>query len=195
MTLARQHHRRKCWPVATCLRSVASLRKSCDAGSRTSPPTFSRPTSGASTSACFKVTGIATSRVPDGAPGHSILHHDCQTTRTWIARRRVRKSLHAAHPLSPRVSSLESLARQSRIGIGSPGSVSSLGFRSRRSKTSTRNDGSALAMSRHRVGDHLHSCKKRSGSTKAAHETILDAVEAVCHQAGLVTERATSRPS
>ena len=38
-------------------------------------------------------------------------------------------------------------------------------------------------------GDHVHSCKKHSGSTKSAHETVLDAVEALCHQAGLSTER------
>ena len=38
-------------------------------------------------------------------------------------------------------------------------------------------------------GDHVHFCKKHSGSTKSAHETVLDAVEALCHQAGLSTER------
>ena len=38
-------------------------------------------------------------------------------------------------------------------------------------------------------GDDVHSCKKHTGSTKSAHETILDAVEAHCHQAGLSTER------
>ena len=38
-------------------------------------------------------------------------------------------------------------------------------------------------------GDHVHTCKKHTGSTKAAHETVLDAVEVLCHQAGLSTER------
>jgi len=38
-------------------------------------------------------------------------------------------------------------------------------------------------------GDHIHSCKKRTGSTKAAHETLLDALEALCFQAGIKTER------
>ena len=37
-------------------------------------------------------------------------------------------------------------------------------------------------------GDHVHTCKKHTGSTKAAHETVLDAVEVLCHQAGLSTE-------
>ena len=38
-------------------------------------------------------------------------------------------------------------------------------------------------------GDHVHTCKKHTGSTKAAHETVLDAVEVLCHQAGLSTEQ------
>ena len=42
---------------------------------------------------------------------------------------------------------------------------------------------------RHVIGDHVHSCKKHTGSTKSAHETVLDAVEALCRQAGLSTER------
>jgi len=32
------------------------------------------------------------------------------------------------------------------------------------------------ACGRHVIGDHLHTCKKHTGSTKAAHETILDAL-------------------
>ncbi len=35
-------------------------------------------------------------------------------------------------------------------------------------------------------GDHVHACKKHNGSCKAAHETILDAIEA---EAGITTER------
>ena len=35
----------------------------------------------------------------------------------------------------------------------------------------------------------MHSCKQHTGSTKSAHETVLDAVEALCHQAGLSTQR------
>jgi len=38
-------------------------------------------------------------------------------------------------------------------------------------------------------GDHVHACKKHTGSLKAAHETILDAIEAICRQAGITTER------
>ena len=38
-------------------------------------------------------------------------------------------------------------------------------------------------------GDHVHACKKHTGSRKAAHETILDAIEAICRQAGITTER------
>jgi hypothetical protein len=38
-------------------------------------------------------------------------------------------------------------------------------------------------------GDHIHSCKQHTGSTKAAHETILDAVETLCRQVGIETER------
>jgi hypothetical protein len=37
-------------------------------------------------------------------------------------------------------------------------------------------------------GDHIYSFKKHTVSTKAAHETILDTLEAVCHQAGISTE-------
>ena len=37
--------------------------------------------------------------------------------------------------------------------------------------------------------DHVHSCKKHTGSTKFAHETVLDAAQTLCHQAGLLTER------
>jgi len=40
-------------------------------------------------------------------------------------------------------------------------------------------------------GDRIHSCKKHTGSTKtkAAHETLLDALETLCFQAGIKTER------
>ena len=29
-------------------------------------------------------------------------------------------------------------------------------------------------------GDHIHTCKQHTRSTKAAHETILDALEKIC---------------
>jgi hypothetical protein len=38
-------------------------------------------------------------------------------------------------------------------------------------------------------GDHIHTCKKHTGSTKDAHETILDALQQICHDAGLSTQR------
>jgi len=38
-------------------------------------------------------------------------------------------------------------------------------------------------------GDHIHSCKKHKDSTKAAHDTLLDALEALCFQAGIKMER------
>ena len=37
----------------------------------------------------------------------------------------------------------------------------------------------------------MHACKQHTGSRKAAHETILDAIEAICRQAGITTERRT----
>ena len=36
---------------------------------------------------------------------------------------------------------------------------------------------------------HVHDCKKRTGSRKEAHETIIDAMEAICRQAGITAER------
>jgi len=48
-------------------------------------------------------------------------------------------------------------------------------------------EGRVCACGRHEFGDH--SCKKHTGSTKAAHETLLDALEALCFQAGIKTER------
>ena len=38
-------------------------------------------------------------------------------------------------------------------------------------------------------GDHIHTCKKHTGSTKDAHERILDALEKICHDSGLSTQR------
>jgi len=38
-------------------------------------------------------------------------------------------------------------------------------------------------------GDHIHTCKKHTGSTKDAHETILDALQKICHDAGLSKQR------
>ena len=75
-------------------------------------------------------------------------------------RRRVRKSLRTALPVTPRASSLASLARQSQTGIGSPDSVSSLGFLSRRLKTSTRNGGKSgqgdLVIKRANIEGEVH---------------------------------------
>jgi len=38
-------------------------------------------------------------------------------------------------------------------------------------------------------GDHIHTCKKHTGSRKDAHETILTALEQICHDSGLSTRR------
>ena len=38
-------------------------------------------------------------------------------------------------------------------------------------------------------GDHIHTCQQHTGSTKDAHETILDALEQICHVSGLNTQR------
>ena len=36
-------------------------------------------------------------------------------------------------------------------------------------------------------GDHIHTCWQHTGSTKDAHETILDALQKICYDAGLTT--------
>jgi len=49
-------------------------------------------------------------------------------------------------------------------------------------------EGRVCACGRHVIdefGDHIHSCKKHTGRTKAAHETLLDSLEALCFQAGI----------
>jgi hypothetical protein len=38
-------------------------------------------------------------------------------------------------------------------------------------------------------GDHIHTCKKHTGSMKDAHETVLDALQKICHDLGLSTQR------
>ena len=38
-------------------------------------------------------------------------------------------------------------------------------------------------------GDHIHTCRQHTGSTKDAHETILDAMQQICHASGLSTQR------
>ena len=38
-------------------------------------------------------------------------------------------------------------------------------------------------------GDHIHTCRQHTGSTKDAHETILDALQQICHESGLTTQR------
>ena len=37
--------------------------------------------------------------------------------------------------------------------------------------------------------DHIHTCRQHTGSRKDAHETILDALERICHDSGLTTQR------
>jgi hypothetical protein len=37
--------------------------------------------------------------------------------------------------------------------------------------------------------DHIHTCKKHTGSWKDAHETILTALEQICNDSGLTTRR------
>ena len=122
--------KRKSEPVAACLCSVVSLRRSCAIGSRTSK--LSRPAAGVRTAGCF------TSRC------HSPPHRGCRRTlpvipsssmtcqmmRTRTARTRRRKSSRTARLLIPRASFLGRRARSSRSRIGSPGSVSSLEFQS-----------------------------------------------------------------
>ena len=38
-------------------------------------------------------------------------------------------------------------------------------------------------------GDHIHTCKKHTGSRKDAHETILTALEQICNDSGFSTRR------
>ena len=48
------------------------------------------------------------------------------------------------------------------------------------------------ACGRHTIdgyGDHIHSCKHHTGSIKAAHEQVLDAIQGICKQAGVSTIR------
>ena len=47
----------------------------------------------------------------------------------------------------------------------------------------------AIGMSSDSHGDHIHTCRQHTGSTKDAHETILDAMQQICHASGLSTQR------
>ena len=51
------------------------------------------------------------------------------------------------------------------------------------------NVGGALHLVIDMYGDHIHTCQQHTGSTKDAHETILDALEQICHDSGLTTHR------
>jgi hypothetical protein len=132
-------------------------------------------------------TCIATSRKEEGEPGHPILQHnmpdeedpDCPEDK-----QRTLKHAGAAHTsclthapvkkeeweawfcqfLGEPIPAREKLQREKRV----------------------------CACGRHIIdafGDHVLACKKHTGSRKAAHETILDAIEAICRQVGITTER------
>ena len=102
-----------------------------------------------------KVSVNATSRVQEDAPGHSILQHDmpddedpnCEDARKKkLSHCPERVSIFVGTQLLiPRASFLVRRARSSRSRIGSPGSVSSLEFRSRLLGPSGRSRESALA--------------------------------------------------
>ena len=132
-------------------------------------------------------TCIATSRKEEGEPGHSILQHnmpDEQDPDCPQDKQRTLKHTGGAHTsclthapvkkeeweawfcqfLGEPIPALEKLWREKRV----------------------------CACGRHIIdvfGDHVHACKKHTGSRKAAHETILDAIEEICRQAGITTER------
>ena len=137
--------KRKSEPVSACLCSVVSLRRSCAIGSRTSK--LSRPAAGVRTSGCFtarcqSMPHRGRRRTLPVIPSFSMT---CQMMRTRTARTRRRKSSRTARLLIPRASFLVRRARSSRRRIGSPGSVSSLEFRSRLLGPSRRSRESALA--------------------------------------------------
>ena len=138
-----------------------------------------------------KVTVNATSRVPEGAAGHSILQDnmpDDEDMDCDEARKKKLTYCPAAHPaclfLGKARSAVTDKDWQSWmcqfLGVSIPALVPL--WKERR----------VCACGRHVIdeyGDHVHTCKKHTGSTKSAHETVLDAVETLCHQAGLLTER------
>ena len=41
--------------------------------------------------------------------------------------------------------------------------------------------------------DHIHTCRQHTGSTRDAHETILDALLQICHESGLMRSGPRSR--
>ena len=95
-----------------------------------------------------KVTVNATSRVPEDAPGHSVLQHDMpddEDLNCEDARKKKLVHTRSSLPLTPRASFSARRAQQSATRIGSLGSVSSLGFRSRRLDLSGRSGESVLA--------------------------------------------------
>ena len=138
-----------------------------------------------------KVTVNATSRVPEDAPGHSILQDnmpDDEDVHCEEARKKKLTHCPAAHPsclfLGKARKSVRNTDWQSWFCqfLGEP--IPALRTISEEQRV--------CACGRHVIdgyGDHVHTCKKHTGSTKAAHETVLDAVEVLCHPAGLSTER------
>jgi hypothetical protein len=172
--------------AARCGRSAASLRRSCAAGDPTSHPEKIRP---AHLRMLHRThTLIAISSTAEGDHGHSILQHDMpdeEKPDCPLAEKRRLKNAEAAHMSCPThapvtaseweawlcqflgvpVPALEKLAREKHLRLRPP--------RHRRDES----------------GDHVHACKKHTGSRKAAHETILDAIEAICPQAGITPER------
>jgi len=132
-------------------------------------------------------TCIAISSTDDGEPGHSILQHDmpdqedpdCPEAEkrrlkhagaarmSCLAHKPVKKEEWEAwfcQFLGELVPVLEKIARVKSV----------------------------CACGRHLIdayGNHGHPCKQHTGSLKTAHQTILDAIEAICRQAGITSER------
>ena len=138
-----------------------------------------------------KVSVNASSRVPEDSPGHSILQHDMpddEDPNCEDAKKKKLSHCPAAHPSclflgkARTVISVNDWESWFCQFLGVP--IPALGpfWKEQR----------VCACGRHVIdeyGDHVHACKQHTSSTKSAHETILDAVQALCHQAGLSTER------
>ena len=132
-------------------------------------------------------TCIATSSTDDGEPGHSILQHDMpdqEDPDCPEAKKRRLKHAGAAHMscLAHEPVKKEEWEAWFCQFLGEPIPALEKLARAR----------SVCACGRHIIdayGDHVHACKQHTGSRKAAHETILDAIEAICRKAGITTER------
>ena len=138
-----------------------------------------------------EVSVNASSRVPEDSPGHSILQHDMpddEDPNCEDAKKKKLSHCPAAHPSCLFLGKARTVISEKDwqswfcqfLGVPIP----ALGpfWKEQR----------VCACGRHVIdeyGDHVHACKQHTSSTKSAHETILDAVEALCHQAGLSTER------